>query len=210
MIIFGLLFLALFFALSFYFYSLVVKFGAEQQYTVSKNSLDRTKIENEGNYWMGASNPKITIVEFSDFTCPFCKNSYPTIRDIILKYNKDVKLIYRDYPIKQEYAADLAMAGRCAGEQGLFWPMHDKLFQNQGVSAKEDIFRLANQIGVNAEKFKTCFEEKKYLPLIQKDYADATDLEIKGTPTWFVNGYKIEGDVPKDVWEKIINELLKN
>ncbi len=82
-------------------------------------------VEGKNNYWTGAAKPKITIVEFADFSCAYCKNSFTNIREISLKYKKDVKIIFRDYPA-YEYSLDLAMAARCAGEQGLFWLMHDK------------------------------------------------------------------------------------
>lgn len=197
-------FLALLFASSLYVFSLAKKITPKPATSEKKYNA-----ESDTSYRLGSNNPKITIVEFSDFACPFSKNSYPVIRDIVLKYNKDVRLIYRYYPVKQEYSADLAMAAHCAGEQGLFWPMHDILFRNQGVSEKDKIHNLAKEIGVDTAKFKDCFGNKKYLPQIQKDYADATDFKIKGTPTWFINGYKIEGDMPKENWEKIITELLK-
>ena len=199
-------FLSLLLAASLYVFSLAKKITTEKRPAVSEKRYDA---ENENSYYFGAADPKITIVEFSDFACPFCKNSYPVIRDIVLKYNKDVRLIYRDFPVKQEYSIDLAMAARCAGEQRLFWPMHDRLFQNQGVSEKNELENLAEEAGADPIKFKNCFENKKYLPQIQKDYADATDLGIKGTPTWFINGYKIEGDVSREIWEKIITEFLK-
>lgn len=205
-IIASVIFLALLLAFSLYIFSLAKKIAAEQKPVTSEKKYNA---ENENSFHLGANDPKINIVEFSDFACPFCKSSSPVIRDIVLKYNKDIKLIYRDFPVKQEYSMDLAMAARCAGEQGLFWPMHDKLFQNQGVSEKNQIENLAKEAGVEPVKFKNCVENKKYLPQIQKDYADATDLKITGTPTWFINGYKVEGDMPKETWEKIINELLK-
>ena len=205
-IIASVIFLALLLAFSLYIFSLAKKIAAEKNPTASEKKYNA---ENEDSFHLGANNPKITIVEFSDFACPFSKNSSPVIRDIVLKYNKDVKMIYRDFPVRQEYSMDLAMAARCAGEQGLFWPMHDKLFQNQGISEKNQIESLAEEIGVNPAEFNDCLENKKYLPQIQKDYADATDLKITGTPTWFINGYKVEGDMPKETWEKIIIELLK-
>ncbi len=167
----------------------------------------RVLIEGPGN-WLGSKNPKITIVEFSDFACPYSKNSFPKIREISLKYKNDIKFIYRDMPLR-ENSVDLAIVARCAGEQGLFWPMHDKLFQNQGVSASDDLLELAKQIGAEKNKLKNCFETKKYLAQIQKDFSDGETLEIKGTPTWFINGNKMEGDIPMKVWEEIIGKLLK-
>jgi len=168
------------------------------------------------SYWLGSTNAKITIVEFGDFACPVCLQSFPTVREISLKYKNDIKFIWRDYPVVSDYSATLALAGRCAGEQGLFWPMHDKLFQNQGVGQTDnkavqadELNALANQIGADQVKFKNCLNQKKYLPQIQKDLSDGQNFGIAGTPTYFINGYKLAGDVPLDVFIQIIEQLRK-
>lgn len=161
------------------------------------------------HYWLGTDKAKITIVEFGDFACPFCEKSFPTIREISLKYKNDIKLIWRDYPVVQDYSALLALSARCAGEQGLFWPMHDKLFQNQGVSTADQLTALANQVGADITKFKDCLIKQKYLPQIQKDLSDGQAFGNTGTPTWFINGHKVAGDIPYDVFAKIIEELKK-
>lgn len=166
------------------------------------------KIEGEGNYWIGGANAKITIVEFGDFACPYCQKSFSKIREISLKYKNDVKIIYRDYPSRNG-SMNLAMAGRCAGEQGLFWLMHDKLFQNQGVNTDEEMIELAKQIGADLKRFEQCQKDKKYNTSIQKDYLDGQDLGIKGTPTWFINGYKVEGDIPYSVFIDTVEKLIK-
>ncbi len=165
---------------------------------------------NGDNYWLGSANPKVTIVYFADFACPMCKSFFPKIREISTNYKKDVKIIFRDFPVISSYSMDLALAARCAGEQGFFWIMHDKLFINQGkIKTKEDIFNLAKQMSLDVGRFEYCFENKKYINQIKKDYEDGLKLEIKGTPTIFINGYKIEGDAPYDVLMRVI-ELLKN
>lgn len=166
----------------------------------------------EHNYWLGSADPKITIVEFSDFSCPYCAKSFPKIREISKKYHKDVKIIYRDLPILTEFSSNLALAARCAGEQGLFWLMHDKLFINQGNIAQEsDLFDFAKEVGANENRFEACYQNRKYLSDIQKDYNDATALKIAsvGTPIWFINGHQVSGDIPKDVFEEIIEKMLQ-
>ena len=213
-IVAGALFLILLTAFSFYIFDLVKKIkdeGGGAQSLVSGGFDEKnfeTSLGNKDNYWLGTADAKVTIVEFSDFACPFCKNSYPKIRALGIKYKNNVKIIFRDYPLK-ENSLDLAMAGRCAGEQGFFLPMHDKLFQNQGIYQKDGLIELANQIGADTKRFSGCMESKKYLAMIRKDFSDGELLEISGTPAWFVNGYKIEGDVPMGTWEEIINKFLK-
>lgn len=210
---FGMLFLIFLIAFSFYVYDIIKKtkkegLPAKIASGANYNEKDfKISLGNNNNYWLGAADAKIVIVEFGDFACPVCKNSYPKIREIGIKYKNNVKIIFRDYPLK-ENSPDLTMAGRCAGEQGLFWPMHDKLFQNQRVYQKNNLTELANQIGADTKRFSDCLESEKYLTQIRKDFSDGELLKITGTPTWFVNGYKIEGDAPMKVWEEIINKFL--
>ena len=161
------------------------------------------------SYWLGAAKAPITIVEFGDFACPVCEQSFPTIRELSLKYKNDIKFIWRDYPVVQEYSALLALAGRCAGEQGLFWPMHDKLFQNQGVSTAGQLSTLANQIGADLARFNDCLNKQKYLAQIQEDLTDGQTFGNSGTPTFFINGYKVEGNIPYETFTKIIEGLKK-
>lgn len=203
-------------AAGFYFFSLVKKSRHElykrgaklsgQQYPAADDNLPAGQA---GHYWLGAAKPKITVVEFGDFACPVSEKSFPTIRELSLKYKDDIKYIWRDYPVVQDYSALLALAARCAGEQGLFWPMHDKLFQNQGVSTGVELAALASQVGADAAKFNDCLSKQKYLPQIQKDFANGQSFGNAGTPTWFINGYKIGGDIPYDIFVKIIEELKK-
>ena len=173
-----------------------------------KTAKENPAVSGTNNYWLGSAKPKITIVEFADFSCPNCKNSFSNIREISLKYRNDVKIIFRDYPI-YENSINLALAGRCAGEQGLFWLMHDKLFAKQGNFSLEELPNFANQIGADVNKFNNCLKDEKYLNDIKKDYSDGELLEISGTPTWFINGYKIEGDIPHDLFIQIVEELIK-
>ncbi len=101
------------------------------------------------------------------------------------------------------------MGARCAGEQRSFWLMHDKLFQNQNqIKTNEDVLNIAKSINLDIIKFENCINSDKYKQYIQKDFDDASALDIKGTPTWFINGNRIEGNLPMDAWEEIINKIL--
>jgi protein-disulfide isomerase len=193
--------------------------------TEPKLTGEQYKAADDNHFSLGPENAKITIVEFGDFACPHCEQSYSTVREITLKYKDDIKFIWRDYPA--QLCSDVsALAGRCAGEQGLFWPMHDKLFQNQTTLTSlnldtnqcsndtkkkitEQIVNLANQIGADLTKFNGCLTQQKYLSQIQKDLSDGQTFSITGTPTYFINGYKIAGNIPLDIFIKIIEELKK-
>lgn len=194
-------------AFSFYIYNSVkvIKGGS----ATAKLSGKTYQAADDDHYWLGSANGKITIVEFGDFACPHCEEAFSTVRQIGLKYKNDIKLIWRDYPVVADYSAILALAGRCAGEQGLFWPMYDKLFQNQGVSTVKELNELANQIGADTTRFNNCLTQEKYLTKIQKDLSDGQSFGISGTPVFFINGYKVEGAIPYDTFVKIIEELKK-
>ncbi|MFH1233339.1 MAG: thioredoxin domain-containing protein [Patescibacteria group bacterium] len=195
-------------AISFYFFDLV----KQNKYDIANQKFkligQTYQVSTQNNFWLGASRPKVTIIEFSDFACLFCKNSYSNVREISLKYQDKVKIVFKDYPLHEESQL-LAMAGRCAGEQGLFWLMHDKLFQNQGIKTNQQLIELSKQIGVDVNKFTDCLTKQKYLSEIQKNLAEAAKLNLTGTPIWFINGYKIEGDIPHDTFMQIVEEMLK-
>lgn len=178
---------------------------AEQELTQKYNKL----IQGPGhNYWLGNPGASIVIVEFGDYACPHCRNSFPKIREISLKHKDKIKIIFRDYPSVAEHSLALALGANCAGEQGLFWVMHDKLFLNQGIASKDKIYELAKQIGADTIKFDSCFKNKKYLANIEKDINDAKALQLGGTPTWFINGQMIAGDIPKNIFNQIIENLI--
>ena len=132
-----------------------------------------------------------------------------------LKYKNSIKIIFKDFPLHDD-SLDLAMAARCAGEQqllsareGLFWPMHDKLFSLQGQFATTSLPDLAVSVGADANLFKNCMNSKKYLADIKKDYLAGVDLGVSGTPTFFFNGYKIAGEIQENKFEEIIKQFLK-
>jgi protein-disulfide isomerase len=177
--------------------------------TNSLSAQERQTINGINNYWLGTSTPQITIVEFADFACTYCKSSYQKIREISITHQDSIKFIFRDYPINTETSLLLANAARCAGEQDLFWEAHDKLFQNQGVSEEKEIKNLMDTIGINKKDFNNCFDNQKYLNDIKKDIRDGQSLGVSGTPTWFINGHMIKGDIPQTTWNKIIKELNK-
>ncbi len=201
------LFLTLLVALSFYFINLVKQEKAKIDASNVNLTGNTVAINTDNNYWLGSANPEVTIVEFVDFACPYCKNSYSNIREISVNYKDKVKIIFKDYPLFEQ-SLDLAMTARCAGEQGLFRLMHDKLFQNQGVTETADLIELANQIGADVDKFSSCLTQKKYLTQIQKDFSAGESLGLTGTPIWFINGYKVEGDIPHDTFIQIIEGLI--
>jgi protein-disulfide isomerase len=162
-------------------------------------------IEGLHNYSLGAVNPQITLVEFSDFACPYCQADFLVVKKILAKYPNQVKLIYRDY-LGHEDSLRLALLARCAGDQNDFWLMHDELFTDQGKVG--DIAFLAQKLGLNEKQLTTCVNDQKYLSDIKKDMADAETLGISVTPTWAINGYLVKGALSEETFLELIDKTL--
>jgi len=158
----------------------------------------------------GEPGAKLTIMEFSDFQCPFCQESFPVIRELLFRYQDQIHYIYRDFPdaINHPDAINAALAANCAIEQEKFWPMHDKLFLNRDKLSVTDLKRYAKELGLEESEFNGCFDSGKYHKEIQEDYQDGVNLGVIGTPTFFINGYKVSGSLPMDVFLQIAEFVL--
>jgi protein-disulfide isomerase len=153
-------------------------------------------------------NPKapITIVEFSDFQCGFCQRVNPTLRQLLAKYNGQVSLSYRDYPLREIHpqAQLAAEASRCAGEQGKFWEYHDALFANSSKLDKASLAEHARSLKLDGARFDACLASGKFKDSIENDIKDAEQAGVSATPAFFVNGILVEGAQPLAAFEKII------
>lgn len=171
--------------------------------------------------FLGKPDTPVTIVEFSDFQCPFCrrlwKDTLPQIKEKYLLTGK-VKFVYRDFPLSSIHpmAQSSAEAAECADEQGKFWEMHDKIFGEQdklGTGTiqfdESDLKQWAGEIGLNKNQFNNCFNSHKYKDEVEKDFNDGARLGVSGTPATFVNGRLVSGAVPFSQFEQIIEAELK-
>ena len=161
---------------------------------------------------VGPSNAPVQIIEFSDFQCPFCSRVVPTIQQIKNEYKGKVRIAFRNYPLPfHKDAGPAAEAAMAANEQGKFWEMHDKLFENQKALDRPSLEKYAGEIGLDVGKFKAALDEGKYKSAIQADmkYADGLGTGGFGTPTFFINGKKVAGAMPFDSFKSIIDEELK-
>ena len=158
----------------------------------------------------GNPNAPVTIVEFSDFQCPYCQRAYTTIKEVLAKYAGRVKLSYRDFPLRQihEKAQIAAEASRCAGEQAKFWEYHDLLFDNFGKLDKPYLVDYAAQLGLNAKQFGECLASGKFNSQIEEDLQAGLQGGVGGTPAFFVNGIFLNGAQPVAAFEKIIEAEL--
>ncbi len=167
------------------------------------------KIEAGDDPVIGNPNAKVTIIEFSDFECPYCGLVYSTIKELLAKYPDDVKLVYKNYPIAtHEYAQKAAEAGECANLQGAFEEYHNILFEKQDALTVDDLKQYAFDLNLDTEAFNSCLDSGAMEVAVALDKSDAFTAGISGTPTFFINGEKIEGNQPLSVFEEIVNEKL--
>jgi protein-disulfide isomerase len=157
----------------------------------------------------------VTIVEFSDFQCSFCRkfwaDTLPKLKDTYIKQGK-ARFVYRHFAILGKLSEQAALATECAGEQGKFWEYHDKLFANQGGLAftQSKLEQYGQELGLKQANFKRCLTTEKYRKKIEGETAVAASLGARGTPTFFVNEQLMVGAQPFDVFQSVLDEELKN
>jgi protein-disulfide isomerase len=160
----------------------------------------------------GAAATKVTIVEFSDFQCPFCKRAEPTVKGVLDKYGKDVSLVWMNQPLPfHDHAMDAATAFQAAARQGgdKAWKLHDKMYDNNTALTRADIEKYAGEVGLNTSKFKKDWDDPKIKSEVEADQKAATAAGANGTPTFFINGRELVGAQPQDAFEKLIDEEIK-
>lgn len=178
----------------------------------------------EGAPSVGNPNAKVTLVEFSDYQCPFCGRHFSqTLPQLMTEYVKagKVRYVFRDFPLESIHpqAFKAAEAARCAGDQGKYWEMHDWLFANQGALGLPDLLRHAKALALGAAKFQQCVESGTYGASVRSDQADGQKAGVSGTPTFFLglsepNGSqvkalrKVVGAQPYSEFKAAIDSLL--
>ncbi len=141
----------------------------------------------------GQANAPVTIVEFSDFQCPYCSKLQSTLEAVLKAYPKDVHLVFKDSPLSfQKQAQNAAKAAHAAGEQGKYWEMHDLIFVNYNKLTEAKFEEYANKLGLDKAKFMADFKSAKYDKQIQQDMNLGRQLSVSGTPTLFLNGKRMK------------------
>ena len=159
---------------------------------------------------VGPANAPISIVEFSDFQCPYCAGVQKTLKQVLDAFPNDVRLVYKQYPLNiHQYARQAASASLAANAQGKFWEMHDKLFENFTAINEENIQRWAEEIGLGMAEFNKAMSSGRYDVAVQKDMADGAGAKVLGTPTIFVNGKRVT-DRSFEGFKRRIQEELAN
>ena len=159
----------------------------------------------------GPESAKLTIVEFSDFQCPYCATAAPKALAVAAQYPKDVKLVFKQFPLDfHGNAYGAAEASLAANAQGKFWPLHDKMFANFRQLSRENILRWAKESGLDMKVFKADLDSGKYRQAIDREVKEGAGAGVMGTPTFFINGKRYNGPFELEALKPILDAELKS
>jgi protein-disulfide isomerase len=158
----------------------------------------------------GPESAPVTVVEFSDFQCPYCKQVVPTIEQALERYDGKVRVVFRQYPLTSIHpqAFKAAEASLCAADQGKFWELHDVMFAEQNALDVPALQEKAKRIGLDEAAFSTCLESGKYTAQVQADLRSGSAAGVSGTPAFFVNGRPMSGAIGLEALSQVIDEEL--
>jgi protein-disulfide isomerase len=160
---------------------------------------------------IGPPNPQITLVEFSDFQCPYCVAAFPEIKAILKAYPANVKLIFKEFPLEIHSQADLAAAAAIAAhKQGKFWAMHDAMFAHHDDLSRKVILALAKENGLDLDRFETDIDSTEVRETVVRDVQDGDRVGVSGTPTVFVNGQRYNGRITLDSLKPVLDAELQH
>ena len=164
----------------------------------------------EGVPWIGGKNAKVKIEVFSDFACPYCRVGARIVHKLLESYGKKIKILYYQTPIPGLYpdSFSASQASLAALEQGKFWPMHNLLYDNPRAHSRKALVGYAKRLGLDVKKFAKALDSGKYAKRVRAQMAMGKKRGVEGTPTFFVNGQKIEGAAPINSFEKLIDANL--
>ena len=182
----------------------------------NQNSLDNSKPVDQKTLLgdlrnaQGKANAPVTITEFSDYQCPYCKTANEEMKKVLAKYGDKIRFAYRHFPLQTHpLSRQAAQAAEAAGAQGKFWQMHDKIFDNQDSLTADSFEKFAGEIGLNIDQFRKDVVAQKYVDLVNKDYQDGITLQVQGTPTFYVNGRLVQLSSFSDLYGYIDAALKK-
>lgn len=176
---------------------------------LSDDYSSRMRVPVDNAYVVGPEDAAVTIVEFSDFQCPYCARVIPTLESLIEEFGGRIRIAFRHNPLPFHTDAPLAsQAALAAGEQGKFWEMHNLLFENQGALDRASIERYAEQLGLDMAAFRRFLDESSGQATIDADQALAARVGARGTPNFFINGRSLRGAQPIERFREMINEEL--
>jgi len=170
----------------------------------------RYDVASEGFPSIGPENAPITIVEFSDYQCPYCRRWHEQVYQPLLnEYPGKIRVVYRHFPLTSIHpdAFPAAEAAMCAGEQNAYWQFHEKIFSSDALGSSV-YTQYAQELGLDMTAFDACITEHKYQEAVQADLDFAVNLGVRSTPTFFINGLAIVGAQPLDIFKQVIDKEL--
>ena len=169
----------------------------------SATDLEPWLVTADDDPYIGTGN--ITIVEFGCHVCPYTKKAEPILKELLIKYEGQIRLVFRDFPVERhKLSKQAAEAAECADEQGKHWEYHDLLFERQKELSNETIVAIAKDIGLNITQFDECYNSGRYSAEVEKDFADGQAAGVYGTPTFFIGNITVVGPKPLADFEKAI------
>ncbi|MFP3853433.1 MAG: DsbA family protein [Anaerolineales bacterium] len=169
----------------------------------------RMQVETDDDPAIGPADAPITIVEFSDYNCPYCTKFHEeTFQALLDAYPNQIRFVYRDFPITSQESFRAAQAAECAGEQDAYWEFHDALFSGSAGLGLDAYQQYAQEIGLDADSLLTCIEEERFASEVEADARYAAELGVTGTPTFFINGVPLVGAQPLSRFTQIIDNEL--
>src|SRR5262245_56178675 len=159
----------------------------------------------------GPSAAPVTIVEFSDYECPYCKRAQAVLVQLLAEYPGQIRLVFKDFPLDfHPGARPAAEAARCAGASGRFWEYHDLLFVAQPAFSRQDLVSYARRLDLDPVAFAACLDGGQFRPLVQRDLDEGRALGVRGTPTFFVNGLRLVGAQPIENFRESVEQALQD
>lgn len=184
--------------------------GKAEEKRMEEQFKNPVKIDVGDSPFKGPKNAKVTIVEFSDFQCPYCSRGKAIMEEVLEAYPKDVKVVFKHLPLDfHPQAMPASKATVAAGKQGKFWEMHDKIFDNQSKLSDTYYAEAAKELGLNVDKFNKDFADPKTEEAVKKDLELAKSLGVQGTPNFYINGVNLRGAYPLPEFKKIIDRWLE-
>ena len=176
--------------------------------------MDKIKLDDAPT--TGASDAKVTIVEYSDFQCPYCGAAYKTMDQLLQQYQGKVKLVYKHLPLTiHDWAEDAAVASTCVYQQKpeAFWKVYNYLFANQSSITKatltDKVILATKESGVNPDDLKKCITTRSTMPIVQANMNEAGSLGLNSTPSFVINGHPVVGALELAQYKQIVDDALK-
>lgn len=165
----------------------------------------------ESDHARGASDARVTLVEYGDFQCPYCGRAYPIVRELERLAGNDLRVVFRHFPLREvhTHAEAAAEAAEAAAVQGSFWPMHDLLFENQGDLSAPALLRYASRVVGDTDRWLRDMRERTFMDQVDKDFASGVMSGVSGTPTFYVNGRRHDGAFDLDSLARAVERELR-